>query len=136
MRQVYKSKIDIWLLAVVFVPLLAVLVQVLVTFTWGLVALIAVIIAVMVYMFTTTKYVIDNNSLQVKIGVFEYTQVKISNITAVRKTNNPLSAPALSLKRLEVRYGKSFDYILVSPRDRDAFIEDLLKINPSIKVDV
>lgn len=136
MRQVYKSKIDIWLLAVVFVPLLAVLLQVLVTFTWGLVALIAVIIAVMGYMFTTTKYIIDNNSLQVKIGVFEYTQVKISNITAVRKTNNPLSAPALSLKRLEVRYGKSFDYILISPKDRDAFIEDLLKINPSIKTDV
>ncbi|MBE98350.1 PH domain-containing protein [Flavobacterium coralii] len=136
MKQVYKSKIDIWLLAVVFVPLVAVLLQVLLTFTWGLVALIAVIIAVMVYMFTTTKYVIDNNSLQVKIGVFEYTQVKISNITAVRKTNNPLSAPALSLKRLEVRYGKNFDYILISPKDREAFIEDLLKINPSIKTDV
>ncbi|WP_297334385.1 PH domain-containing protein [Flavobacterium sp.] len=134
--QVYKSKIDIWLLAVVFVPLFAVLLQVLVTFTLGLVAFIAVIIAVMIYMFTTTKYIIDNNSLRVKIGIFEYTQVKISNITAVRKTNNPLSAPALSLKRLEVRYGKNFDYILISPKDRDAFIEDLLKINPSIKVDM
>lgn len=136
MRQVYKSKIDIWLLAVVFVPLIAVLLQVLVTFTWGLVALIAVIIAVMGYMFTTTKYIIDNNSLQVNIGFIRYYHIKISNITAVRKTNNPLSAPALSLKRLEVRYGKSFDYILISPRDRDAFIEDLLKINPSIKTDV
>ncbi|MBE1615206.1 PH domain-containing protein [Flavobacterium sp. SaA2.13] len=134
--QVYKSKIDTWLLAVVFVPLLAILFQALVTFTWALFAFIAVIIVLMIYMFTKTMYVINNDSLQIKMGIIEYQQVKISDITSVKRTNNPVSAPALSLKRLEVRYGNRFDYLLISPKDRDAFIANLLEINPFIKVDV
>jgi hypothetical protein len=134
--QVYKSKIDIWLLAVVFVPLLIILVQALVTFTWGLLAFITAIIAVMIYMFTATKYVIDNDSLQVKMGIIEYHKVKISSITSIKKTNNPLSAPALSLKRLEVRYGNRFDYLLISPKNREAFVASLLEINPSINVNI
>ncbi|KAF2514136.1 PH domain-containing protein [Flavobacterium salilacus subsp. salilacus] len=81
-------------------------------------------------------YVINNDSLQIKMGIIEYQQVKISDITSVKRTNNPVSAPALSLKRLEVRYGNRFDYLLISPKDRDAFIANLLEINPFIKVDV
>ena len=134
--QVYKSKIDAWLLAVVFVPLLIILFQALVTFTWALFVFIAIIIAFMIYMFTKTMYVIDNDSLKVKMGIIKYKQVKISGIISVKKTSNPVSAPALSLKRLEVRYGNQFDYLLISPRDREAFISSLLEINPSIKVDV
>ncbi|NDI99409.1 PH domain-containing protein [Flavobacterium sp. LaA7.5] len=81
-------------------------------------------------------YVINNDSLHIKMGIIEYQQVKISDITSVKRTNNPVSAQALSLKRLEVRYGNRFDYLLISPKDRDAFIANLLEINPFIKVDV
>lgn len=42
----------------------------------------------------------------------------------MQKTMNPLSNPALSLKRMEITYGQ-YDFVLISPINRDQFMKEL-----------
>ena len=78
-----------------------------------------------------TYYTIDDNSrtLLVKSG-FIYNHINnIDKITLVKKTNSLLSSPALSTDRLEIRFGK-FSRVVISPNDKDVFIEHLKRLNP------
>ena len=58
-------------------------------------------------------------------------KVEIQSIKRIYKTRNPLSSPALSLDRIAIVYNK-YDEVLISPKDKKEFIEELLKINPDI----
>jgi len=62
------------------------------------------------------------------------TKIPISSINTIKETDNIISSPAASLDRLEIFYGK-YDSIIISPMDKNEFIQDLLKINPNIEVD-
>jgi hypothetical protein len=86
-----------------------------------------------IWLWFSTYYVIDEKNLLIKYGPFRKT-VPLHTITSVRKTNNPLSSPALSLKRLEILYGK-YDTALISPKDRDEFIKILAEKCPQMRVD-
>ena len=66
-------------------------------------------------------------------GVAIMWHIAYRDITSVRLSHNPLSAPALSLRRLEIRYGKHA-WVLISPRDRDAFIASLRRRVPGLEV--
>ena len=88
-----------------------------------------------IHMFSTTYYTIEGDSLKIKCG-FLYTQtLPIATIRKIESTRNPLSAPALSLDRLEIRYG-TWDSVLVSPRDQRAFAQHLKEVNPTIELNV
>jgi hypothetical protein len=86
-----------------------------------------------IWLWFSTYYVIDEKNLLIKYGPFRKT-VPLHTITSVRKTNNPLSSPALSLKRLEILYGK-YDTALISPKDRDEFIKILAEKCPQMRED-
>jgi hypothetical protein len=79
-------------------------------------------------MFRTVKYKIEGQYLRIWT-----TKIDIHSIKKVYRTNNPLSSPALSLDRIAIVYNK-YDEILISPKDRSAFIAELLSINPAIEV--
>lgn len=49
------------------------------------------------------------------------TRIELKDITEITPSRNSVSSPALSLDRLKVQYGDKS--ILISPKDRDAFIE-------------
>ena len=68
-------------------------------------------------------------ALIIRSGVFRW-RVPIRQIESVTPTNNPSSAPALSLDRLEIRYGPKT--ILVSPADQEGFVRALRTVNPRI----
>lgn len=131
--KTYRSKIDLWLMFLVFGITGALLIEGIIEQDWTALEILAVIIAFNAYLMSGIRYVIDGDVLMIKAGLMGTTKIPISVIKSVEKTHNTLSAPALSLKRLEIRYGK-YDFALVSPKDRDAFIKDLLKINPDIQV--
>ncbi|MBW2704017.1 MAG: PH domain-containing protein [Deltaproteobacteria bacterium] len=82
-----------------------------------------------------TRYAIDENQLLVHAGPFRW-RIPVEKILTVHRTNNPLGAPAWSLKRLNVRYidkkGKE-TFVLISPKNRKEFIEHLLKVSPDLK---
>ena len=82
-------------------------------------------------------YVIKDDELGV------HTQAKwiwypIENIYEVRKVKSILAAPAMSFTRVAIKFKrgttKTAVPLEISPKDRDKFIQDLLKINPKINV--
>ncbi len=130
----YRTKVDVWLLLLIFIPLGYPLVETIIEGEWIVMAVLLVSIAFVFYLIFAIKYVINGDMLEIKNGFMGTTKIAIADIKSVEKTNNPLSAPAMSLKRLEIKYGNKFDSALISPVDREAFINDLLRLNPDIRV--
>lgn len=87
----------------------------------------------LIWLWFTTGYVIDGDVLIVKFGPFKK-KIHIGEISRIRRTKNPLSAPALSLNRLEITYAR-YGLTLISPKDQEKFVSILLEINPNIEVD-
>lgn len=82
-----------------------------------------------------TWYIIDGDELHIRVLFFRYPRIKICDIRSVKKSKNPISAPAASLDRLAIRHGK-MGFQLISPKDKAAFMRALLSINPNIDTDV
>jgi len=80
-----------------------------------------------------TFYVVTEKVLKVKGGIFNWT-IPIEDIEVIAESKNPLSAPALSLDRLQITYGKS-KFILISPKDKALFLNHLRKLKPDIIID-
>ncbi|WP_139490164.1 PH domain-containing protein [Brevibacillus dissolubilis] len=94
---------------------------------------VAVIVDVLcLWLWFGTYYVITDQELIVRAGPL-HRRVPLCTIQMVRHTRIPISAPALSLDRLEVRYqGGVVGCVVVSPDDQQAFIQALRQHNPSI----
>jgi membrane protein YdbS with pleckstrin-like domain len=68
------------------------------------------------------RYGIDEQGLTVRNGIVSQ-RIPLERIQSVRPSRNPLSSPALSLARLQVRYGTRFwQFVLISPADRSRFL--------------
>lgn len=130
----YRSKIDVWLVALIAIPFCFAIVFIILQRAW--VALLSIVPTIIFLgcLFYHTKYIINGSALHVKAWFLVNTKIPVSEITSVKQTNNPLSAPALSLSRLEIKYGKHYDYVLVSPKDRKGFLQQLIALNPGITI--
>jgi hypothetical protein len=100
---------------------------------WIGIAILSPVILFVVHMFMTTYYVIKENSLIIKCGFFYNKTVSIDTILAISETNNPISSPATSLDRIEIRY-EEFNTVFISPKKKKEFIREIIKLNPSIEV--
>ena len=124
----FKSAVDLWLLVIVA---LVVIISLGVSVRLVLqrspagylisIWLIAVGIGLPLWLLYTTQYVVKDEVLRIQSGPFKWT-IPITSISQVVETSNPLSSPALSLRRLEISYGES-KTVMVSPKDRDGFLE-------------
>lgn len=85
------------------------------------------------HLFLNTNYRIDRKTLIIKCGFIYRNKIEIDRIKKISSTKSILSAPALSLDRLEIFYQK-YDSVVVSPENKISFIEDLKKVNPTIEV--
>ncbi|MDU4392419.1 MAG: PH domain-containing protein [Acinetobacter ursingii] len=86
----------------------------------------ALVIAILWWPIVNTRYIVTQDQLIIHSMFLKWTisRDQIQNITV---TNNPVSAPALSLDRLKIDYqkdGKSKS-VLVSPKDKKAFCQTL-----------
>jgi membrane protein YdbS with pleckstrin-like domain len=90
-----------------------------------------IIASLVTHMFLTTYYQIDGRVLKIKSGFLFNKTIAIDSIREITATKNPLSSPATSLDRLEIKYNKS-DSIIISPKDKAGFINELKKINPAL----
>ena len=126
--RVYKSKIDWWLIIVISAVLCYPMIEGLLSKDYLMFSVSFGALSLVFLMFKSIKYKIDGENLQVW-----WTKIDIKSIKRIYVTNNPLSSPALSLDRLAVVYN-TYDEILISPKERKAFVEELLKINPNIEV--
>ncbi|UOQ70899.1 PH domain-containing protein [Hymenobacter cellulosilyticus] len=101
--------------------------------TWP--ALLSVLAAAgfIAHVLMTTRYTITGDSLHIKSGVLYSTTLPISSIRRVAETHNLLSSPAASFDRLEIAYNR-YDSVVISPREKAAFIAHLRTLNPAIEV--
>lgn len=130
--MVFKSKVG----AIVVVPLflvLAIVTVIMITqkIIVGVGACSFVIIFVMLILARTDYTITSDNKLIIRCGVVRY-HLNIMEIKSVRPTTELTNAPALSIDRLELRHNDG--RVLVSPKDKDKFILELKRINPSLIV--
>ena len=135
----FESKRDLWLVLLIRGIPLAVLAVI--GYAWyceradarGPLAGIVILIALQVFLIEpilrTTYYLIDGPRLIIRSSFLTW-RVPIAEITRITPTRNPLSSPALSLDRLQIDYGRKV--ILVSPEEKERFIEALKAVNPAI----
>lgn len=133
--KVYKSKVDGWLVAVIYGVLAVVFVPMTVLdFQWiGAVIGVVTVAFVSLVMFGF-RYRIADGMLTIKCCCFTAGKCDVQKMVSIRPTRTCLSAPAASLDRLEIRLGKR-GTVIVSPRDKQAFIAHLQFLNPAIRVE-
>jgi hypothetical protein len=81
----------------------------------------------------STYYLIDGGFLTIRCSFLINTRIKISRVKKISETNNPLSAPAASLDRLEITYD-DYGSVLISPKDKSGFIKHITRLNPQVEV--
>jgi PH (Pleckstrin Homology) domain-containing protein len=100
---------------------------------WFAVAIVFLVMLFVMHVFLFTYYEINGHLLRIKCGFLIDRNINIHDLVSVKETYNPLSAPATSLDRLELKF-KGKDSILVSPQNKKAFINHLLAVDPLIQV--
>ena len=128
----YSSKIDLWVLVVLVLIPAWLLVDAIVLRSLLVALLAASVLVVYALVVFPTNYELSPEVLKVRSGVIR-TSIPYQEIRQVRASRSWVSAPALSLDRLEITYGGS--RTLVSPRDPAAFLRDLSTHVPGLKFD-
>ena len=134
--MIYYSKVSYTLLSVVFIvffgPLIPNYIDEGFNSNMFLMTLALIILfGFVLHMFLNTTYKIEKGKLYIKCGFFNYNPVNIGEMKKVSKSSNIISSPAASFDRIEITYGK-FDELIISPKYKTKFVEDLQKINPGI----
>jgi len=124
----FKSAVDLWLLvivALVVIISLGVSIRLVLQSSPAgylrVIGVMAVGIGLPLWLLYTTQYVVKDEALNIQSGPFKWT-IPITSISQVVETSNPLSSPALSLRRLEITYGER-KTVMVSPKDRNGFLK-------------
>jgi hypothetical protein len=123
----FKSAVDWWYyIVIIFIAcslLFSLLPQVqsgeVSAFYGGSIALLA--LGVPVWLLFSTYYKVEGDRLTIRSGPFAW-HMAVSEIESTKPSRSMLSAPALSLKRIELTY-KQGQRICISPKDSQAFLK-------------
>ena len=88
-------------------------------------------IGIQLWLLVDTWYGVTETDLIVHCGPFRAV-VPIASIRAIRPTRTVVSAPALSLNRLEVTHAHGA--LLISPADKTGFIRAIRERHPAVTV--
>ncbi len=96
----------------------------------------SIMFIVLVLVFGSINYTISGKRLIIRTLGFKMATIDIVMIKLLRRSYSPLSSPAASLKRLEIKfyYKGRVETALISPVREPEFIEKLKEINPNIKI--
>lgn len=144
-RAFFPSRVDSWLVATG--PLAALTAATAVAGLAGpfvlnsggtppMLALLAVIVALTLllplWLVLDTNYTLTADDLLIRSGPFRW-RIVLGDVREVSPSRSWISSPALSLDRLSIRYGADRS-ILVSPREKQRFIDALRQRCPSVLV--
>lgn len=138
---VYPSKRDWWIVLLLWVSVLGMVVGTVAVWSepaplaqrFGLTALMAVMAMFALWLLYSTRYRVERNVLVVRSGPFRW-KIELDSIEEVVPTRNPLSSPACSLDRLRIRYAGSRLGIMISPKNKMAFLRDLAARAPGLEL--
>lgn len=136
MEKVYKSKVSKWYLwtCIVFVAAFAGSLFLCYQNIWILFVDIFSMGTGIAFLFDIlfhTDYTIRGDKLYIRCGVLFHMTLPISKINEITHKSTILSSPALSAKRIGIRYGLR-NWFYISPYNQEDFISDLKSINPEI----
>lgn len=138
MNKVYKSKVAQWYLWFCIGMTIAFIGSIYLCYksTWVLlidIVLIGIALFMMYDMLLHTDYTIKGETLHIRCGILYRMDLPISKISEITHKSTILSSPALSAKRIGLKYGKK-NWVYVSPKDPEGFISALTALNPAIKI--
>ena len=90
-----------------------------------------VMYGLILHMFFNTTYTIDQQMLHIKCGFIRYNSINIMDMKKISKSITIMSSPAASFDRIEITHCK-FDELIISPKHKLKFANDLQKINPNL----
>lgn len=135
-KKVFRSRISVLLTVIIlatYIPLFLPMIHEGLNTGWYIIIGSLLFI---VLLSTGMRYVISGDKLFIKIfWVIPTGRLAISDIVAVERSYNPLSSPAVSLKRLQISFARGISW-LISPVREQEFIEELKAINPRILVNI
>lgn len=88
--------------------------------------------ALVLWLLYGTSYTLEGREMRVRCGPFRQ-RLDLDTVEEVHPSSNPLSAPACSLDRLHLRTRGSRFGLLISPRDKEAFLRDLGRRLPELE---
>ena len=133
MKKVYKSKIGFEIIIPILIILAFGFKNIINEPKVAPIILLIFVLAFITYMLTSIKYTVENQNLNIKAGFLINQNINIMNIESIKKSKNILSSPVASLDRIEIIENNK-NSILISPKNKIDFIEELKKINPQIDV--
>jgi len=139
----YETKRDWWLLAVLWLNLGLMVIGLVASLTEPVAPWMRVFAASFFAVFGAlgawllvlpyrTSYTLSPEALTVRVGPFTHA-IRLSEITEVFPTHNPLSAPAWSLDRVRIRYSSSRFGALISPERQVQFMDELEGLAPHLE---
>lgn len=130
--KVYRTAIDWWLgllLVACEVLFLYLVIEPIIktgAVEWSMV-LLATGMSIMILPLFGIKYVLYSEHLLISMSLYGKLRVRYTDIVEVKKTNNPLSSAAMSLRRIQIDYVENDVHrmVLISPVKRKTFIEEI-----------
>ena len=89
-----------------------------------------------ILLFSGMRYIISEERVCLKMWKIPCGNARVSDISSIERSYNPLSSPAASLKRLSIHFKTGRMFWLISPVKEREFIGELRAINPNIEVRV
>lgn len=134
MDREFKSKVDVWYHAVIFV-MAAITIISFISGGEPMIMIVSLLVTMeLIHMLLTTWYRITGDGyLVVHCSFFPEKRIKVEEISAVEATAMPVASYALSLDRLIV-YKGNVQWLLISPKDKKEFVRCLKKLNPEIRI--
>jgi hypothetical protein len=141
----FKSKVDWWLqliFATWVIGNIWAVISLVTNFNLGslitTIALSPFTVLVFIPVWFRTYYFFGDNGLRVVCGIGKGEVIPYESIVSAAGTRNPISAPAPSLDRIEIKYrvrsGKFCDTVIISPKDKQGFFELLKQKNEDIDI--
>jgi hypothetical protein len=132
--MVYKSKIGVATVSILAIVYTGCCLVMLLDDAWPGILVLTPFFCICGHTLASTYYVVEDEMLRVRSGLFYNKTYSIMAFRKIIKTNSALTAPAASLDRLELFFN-GYDSVVISPKDKDAFIAHLMRINPNIIYD-
>ncbi|MDQ7096499.1 PH domain-containing protein [Desulfosporosinus sp. PR] len=133
----FSSKRDTWLGLLMWIPIVCVIYISGKSLSQGQfvpinLCFLVLIVGLPAWIWFDTGYRVTDDELKIKSGPIRLT-IPLERITAIERTRNPRSSPALSLDRLKISYKEGND-ALISPRDQEGFINLILSKCPTVAI--
>lgn len=134
--MVYKSKVARWFVWFCIGMTIAFFGSIYLCYksTWVLlidVVLMGFALVMMYDMLLHTDYTINGDVLHIRCGFLFRMDLPISKICEITHKSTILSSPALSAKRIGLKYGTR-RWVYISPKNQEEFIATLKSLNPDM----